>query len=74
MFCCCMNQIPGGTLCDDCTGPECQVVFADKTFSLNANQIFLHISLFLSVVIATVPVTVSYLNVTPLIVSVLKFN
>lgn len=24
-FCCCMNQIPGGALCDDCTGPECQV-------------------------------------------------
>ena len=26
MCCCCMNQIPGGTLCDDCAGPECQVV------------------------------------------------
>ncbi|XP_028400401.1 uncharacterized protein LOC114523619 [Dendronephthya gigantea] len=24
MFCCCMNQLPGGTLCDDCAGPECQ--------------------------------------------------
>ena len=24
MCCCCMNEMPGGTLCDDCAGPECQ--------------------------------------------------
>lgn len=23
-FCCCMNSMPGGALCEDCTGPECQ--------------------------------------------------
>ncbi|XP_046841326.1 uncharacterized protein LOC124435433 [Xenia sp. Carnegie-2017] len=33
MFCCCMNDLPGGDLCADCNGPECQ--FGDCNCACN---------------------------------------
>jgi hypothetical protein len=82
-----MNQLPGGGLCDDCAGPECEVggstpppppgKYQACTFVLRSRQTFILTwwSWFcFSVVIATVPATVKCLNVTPSTVYVLKFN